>query len=387
MSPPKGLGLPAEESSSSIASVGHLRQELEQHEAVLRAQPQAVQIFLDAQGARLAEAIVDRAPQIRFTLPDQVAVHGRAEAHGKLTRVPDEAREQLTAGLMDRLARTDPRAAVRQQLAELEESSNPAVTTSARLIRHTCAQFMVHRMLPAGRTVRYTASEGESIPSTPAPGDLEPESALTARTDAVTEEAVPEEGRGDLLVPYVPAARRFFLPQWVAFDEQDRLLVGSISEAEAHIASMQRYLGILHAAVSLAPYVVADAEYQRKRYGMLGQLVNQGRALARYTTREIIDTIKHRAAAGDLNRGLSLSLPYFDDQDLELKTRDFEVIPSGRIMFVPAFVVRAAREEGAKVAQDTRLDPATRRHLLGELTILETAFLAGEVHRRARAKE
>ena len=51
---------------------------------------------------------------------------------------------------------------------------------------------------------------------------------------------------------------------------------------------MQRFLCVLHAAVSLAPYIVADEEYQRKRYGMLGQLVNQGRALARYETREII---------------------------------------------------------------------------------------------------
>ncbi len=47
---------------------------------------------------------------------------------------------------------------------------------------------------------------------------------------------------------------------------------------------MQRYLFVLHAAVALAPYVVADEEYGRKRYGMLGQLVNQGRALARYQT-------------------------------------------------------------------------------------------------------
>jgi hypothetical protein len=125
----------------------------------------------------------------------------------------------------------------------------------------------------------------------------------------------------------------------------------------------------------LAPYFIADEEYQRKRYGMLGQLVNQGRAMARYQTAEIIRTIKSRAAAQNLNRGLSLSLPYFDDQSLQIKTHDFEVIPAGRIMFVPAFVVRAAREEQAKVAQDTRLDPSTRKHLLEELKTLETAFV------------
>jgi hypothetical protein len=107
---------------------------------------------------------------------------------------------------------------------------------------------------------------------------------------------------------------------------------------------------------------------------MLGQLINQGRALAWYQTGEIIRTIRRRAAAQDLNRGLSLSLPFFDDQSLEMKTHDFEIIPSGRIMFVPAFVVRATREEQAKVAQDTRLSLSTRKYLLAELRELEEAF-------------
>jgi hypothetical protein len=53
---------------------------------------------------------------------------------------------------------------------------------------------------------------------------------------------------------------------------------------------------------------------------------------------------------------------------------NLEVIPAGRIMFIPAFVVRAARGEQAKVAQDTRLNASTRRHLLTQLRNLETAF-------------
>jgi hypothetical protein len=36
--------------------------------------------------------------------------------------------------------------------------------------------------------------------------------------------------------------------------------------------------------------------------------------------------------------------------------------------------VRSAREEQAKVAQDTRLNPSTRKYLLAELHILEKAF-------------
>jgi hypothetical protein len=233
---------------------------------------------------------------------------------------------------------------------------------------------MVNNMLPVGRTVRYTAKEREEIPTEPEPAEDEMASAITAATDAIAEEGAAEKGRGELQVPFVPYARRFFLPQWVAFDENGHLLTGGIADAEAHIASMQHFLQVLHTAVGLAAYFVADEEYQRKRYGMLGQLVNQGRALAMYQTWEIIQTIQRRAAAQDLNRGLSISLPYFDDQSLRMKEYPFEVIPAGRIMFVPAFVVRAACEEAVKVDQDTRLSRSTRNHILSELAELEAAF-------------
>ena len=85
---------------------------------------------------------------------------------------------------------------------------------------------------------------------------------------------------------------------------------------------------------------MVDAQFQQKRYGMLGQLINQGRALARYEMSGLIEEIQTRAARHDLNRGLSLSVPYFDDQSLTLQQVEFEVIPAGRIMFVPAFVVK-----------------------------------------------
>jgi hypothetical protein len=65
-------------------------------------------------------------------------------------------------------------------------------------------------------------------------------------------------------------------------------LTHTVQEAEAHLASIQRFVGVLHAAVAVAAYMVADEEYQRKRYGILGQLVNQGRALARHQTLGII---------------------------------------------------------------------------------------------------
>lgn len=351
-------------------AVSQIRQQYQAEQALFQLQPALIQRFIEGQARQVADACIQHLPRLRFLLPDQVVV----KAGEAPQTVPAEMREQMIGGFTARLTGSGINVALRQRLVELENHNNPAVAVAAGVLRHATAMYMVYNLLPSGRTVNYVAAEGEEIPSLPAENNLEAESAITAATDAIAEEGQNDEGRGQLLVPYVPAARRFYLPQWVAFDEEDRLLVGNISEAEAHLESMQRFLAILHGGVSLAPYIVADKEYQQKRYGMLGQIVNQGRALARYLTREIVQTIQRRAAGQDLNRGLSLSLPYFDDQDLVMKTHNFEVIPAGRIMFVPAFVVRASREEQAKVAQDTRLNPSTRKHLLFSLKLLEQAF-------------
>ncbi len=367
--------LPGRDPSHTNTSSGsQLRERYAAMQQLFQAQPTLVQRFLESQARQLGDVIVQHLPQVRFTLPDRVVTEIQPSGHTKVETVPADFRQQLAGGLIDRMTRTDVRAALRQRLAELEQDSNHAVATSAALLRYATVLYLVHGMLPAGRTVTYRAADGEEIPTIPVESDLEPESAITAPTDAIAEEGAEEAGRGELLVPYVPAARRFYLPQWVAFDDKGNLLVNSIVEAEANLESMQRFLSILHSAVSLAPYIVVDEDYQKKRYGMLGQLINQGRAMARYEAREIINTIKRRAGAHDLNRGLSLSLPYFDDQELDMRTHDFEIIPAGRIMFVPAFVVVAAREEQVKVAQDTRLSPSTRKHLLEELNLLEKAF-------------
>ncbi len=360
------------------SSTSLLRQEYEQAADLLRLQSPLTQRFVEAQARQLAEAMVQRTPQVRFSLPDQVV---SSEDEGHPQTVPAGYRDQAIggAGLLDRLARTDTRKAIAQRLQESELSSNRAVSISAKLLRHATAIYLVQSLLPAGRSVIYRTEDGEEIPTIPTTTPAARGSAITASTDAIAEESAyhADAGRGELLVPYAEAARKFYLPQWVAFDEQDNLLVNSTQDAEAHMASMQRFMEVLHLARGFAPYIVADEQYQQKRYGMLGQLINQGRALARYETREIIRTIQERAAQHDLNQGLSLSVPYFDDQSLTMELTTFEVVPAGRIMFVPVFVVKAAHDEQAKVAEDTRLSPSTRRHLLQELKMLEQAFDAG----------
>jgi hypothetical protein len=352
-----------------------LAKEFEGCQALFEAQPALTQRFVEAEARRIANAVIQQAPQVRFSLPNRIIFTSGLDNREQERVVPAEARDQLAGGLVDRLTRTGAQAIVRHRLEELEASTNQAISKAAVLMRHATALIMVHQMLPDGRSVHYIPAEGEEIPTIPVEDETSPASAITARSDAIVEAGSEgEEERGELIVPFVPYARHFFLPQWVALDANDELLAHSENQAEANLTSMQQYLKVLHGAISLAPYIAADPEYQRKRYGMLGQLINQGRALARFQTREIIETIQHRAARHDLNRGLSLSLPYFDDQSLGMKSHDFDIIPAGRIMFVPAFVVLASRKEQVKVDQDTRLSRSTRLHLLRELQMLEFAF-------------
>ncbi|MBN1438899.1 MAG: hypothetical protein JW929_05750 [Anaerolineales bacterium] len=348
-----------------------LHQEYRTQHGLFEAQPAMLQRFFEAQAGFLAETILQKPSQIKFTLPDRVVVDPKS---GKMETIPPEEREQMAGGLVDRLTRTDLTVVLRTRFKELEQHPIPGIAAAAGVMRFATCRHMISRLLPAGRSVNYVALHDEEIPSEPDPTLPDVGSAITEATDAIVEEGSAEAGRGAVQVPFVPYARRFFLPQWIAFDRDGKLLVGGPAEAEAAVASMQNFLQVLHTAVGLAAYFVADDEYRRKRYGMLGQLVNQGRALAVYQTGEIIQTIRRRAAAQDLNRGLSITLPYFDDQSLKLKAYPFEVIPAGRIMFVPAFVVRACQEEAVKIAQDTRLSVSTRNHILVELNQLEQTF-------------
>ena len=348
--------------------VPQLIREYESQKRLFGIQPVIVQRFLESQAQIIADALIAKTARVHFSLPDRVVAQLPQFGQDGEIFIPGAQRKIVVGGFIQR----DVRDVLTRRLNELERSADQAIATSAGLLRYVAANHMIHNMLPAGRRVAYRTDGDEEIPTIPVEDGM-PESAITQVGDAIVEDGV-ADGRGDLQIPFVPSARKFFLPQWVAFDERGKMLAGSISEAEAHVQSMQRYLMILHRALALAPYMSANEEYQLKRYGILGQLVNQGRALADYKTAEIISEIKARAEKQTLNRGLSITLPYFDDQTLIVSQSRIEIIPAGRIMFVPAFVVRAARAEQAKVAQDTRLNTSTRNHLLNQLKRLETAF-------------
>lgn len=353
----------------------NLAKEYKRQQAMITAQPTIIQQYLEVQGKQIAEAIVEGRSQVCFSLPDQIVYTLENPDQPTLITIPLNYRAYSTGNFMNRVRKVELHEQLRHSLTRLEQSPDRVVSFATSLLHHAAVMHIVYNMLPAGRSVAYKpADEGEAIHFIPEDNALEPDSGVTVATGTITARVNTKAECTELLVPFVPYTRKFFMPQWVAFDENSNLLVKSLEEANAHIKSMQRYMEVVFLAAALAPYISADNEYVRKRDGMLGQLVNQGQALAIFHTKEIIAFIQQRAASGYLNRGLSLSLPYFNDQELRSDILKIEIIPAGRVMFVPAFVVLAMRREEMKVSRDTRLNPSTRKHLFHLLELIRQAF-------------
>ena len=348
-------------------NTSHMSQEYAELSVLYDAQPALTRHFLDQQAAAIVSALGQEKGRIRYQLPDRIALEG-----GKVVELSPAMRWQTIGTPLKRYSHFEKCTELIRHLNTLEQGFDPDLAVCGKLFRFALVRTIVYHLLPDGHNVKYKPLLGDDIPSIPV-GDGQA-SALLAATDAGADLEDTNQDGDRLQVPYVAAARRFYLPQWVAFGEQDCLLTDSLAKAETCIASLENAMRLLQEAVAICPSVVADETYQRKRTGLLGQLVNQGRALARYEIGEMIRRIKQRASEGSLNRGLSLDIPYFDDQALEIKNYQLEVIPVGLIMFVPAFVVLAVQREYVRIIQDTRLNSSTRKHLLSLLATLEKAF-------------
>lgn len=315
-------------SSTIVSPDDSLFLEYQAREALLNAQPANIQRALELQASLIARAILDHQSPLRFMLPENVVCGFDEYGEPLLVAVPIHQREQKVGGLLDHLKASD----FNLYLKRLEDSPDGAISTCGRLLRHTIASYLVYRFLPL-------------------PQQIDQNQRLFSRY-----------------------ALKFFMPQWIALDDQDNLLVNSVEEARACIAAMQRYLSIIKMAAKLAPYFIHAEEYQRRLYAILAQLINQGQALARHETSGIIARLKQRVAGNSLNRGFDLDLPFFDDQALEIRTLNIPVIPHGRIQFVPAFLVIALRVKQMEVEHSPGLSHTTQAHLLQELKALEEAF-------------
>jgi hypothetical protein len=303
-----------------------------QEGASFQIQSGETQRFLVDEAVRIGAVLTAPMGAIRFQLPQTVLRYGERRAEKYALEIPDTFRQQIVAGFLNRLPVKDSRSAFRIRLSRLENSGYTAVRVGAGLLRFAVVRHIVHDLVSEDR-----------VPASPA----QPESSLPAADAAVDGEAALRKGA------------------------QEDVFV---KNNEAAILRLRSGMSLLQLAVSLAPYMYADEEYQHKWNILLSRLVAQGHVLALHHVRTIVSKIRRRAGANALNRGLWVSLPYFNDRTLEMDLYEFEVIPPGRMLFVPAFVTLAAVREQEKIEQQDSLNPSTRIHLLAELKSLEQAF-------------
>lgn len=338
-----GLGIHIEPSRVGDSAIRQLSEERLREQALFESQPPQTVAFLRTQASAVAAALTGSQAHLRFRLPTKVVLSSTGNGAKHPVALPLEFLEQNLTGLIHRGSPARLRTEFRKRMADLELSRFSAVAAGARLTRYAVANHLVYNMPPdCNPAFRKPSRKTSPLP------------AQSRKSVRRTSSSV------------------HFMPEWTVIQD-GRLTVDSTKTAEEHIAQMQMYLGGLHLAVSLAPYMFSDAEYQLRRNGMLAQLIQQAQALAVYQTGEIVIKIRRMASEGRLDMGLSLSIPYFDDQALEMKLHEFSVIP-GRTQFVPAFVALATRREQTCVAQDTRWSQSTRIHLLSILKDLERAF-------------
>lgn len=341
-----------------------IRLEYENLKRFFATQDPEVQHLIDQQAELIIGGLEQPNQVVRLTMPPRLVLPSGIKLLIN-TRIP----KLKPIAFSRRLTHLENKAVVMHALREMEQDSRPGVADFGIMLKLAVARELVYNHLPDGRLIHFQPVEFGEIPSQPLAE--EPGNDPANRSDLADQKM---DGILNDPVPYVPYARLFFIPRWVAFDEKDRLLTGSEREAEAMVASLQNAVALLEDAETIYPCIVADEAFQRKRAGLLGQLVNQGCALARYYTRSIIDQMQHLARTGGLDRGLRLDLPYFDFQSLGMCNLPVEIIPASRIQFIPAFVVRAMQLTLEKVQQDMDLHPATRRHLVQQMTWLEDGF-------------
>jgi hypothetical protein len=326
--------LPAE--ATADPSLRQLRESRLRMGLLLQKQSEETRSLLLREANRIAADLGAGKAVIRFHFPEGIVLPEDQAGKCRAIDVPVDFREQKISGFLDRFRMGDARAAFRSRLSQLENSGYFGVQTCSSLLRFAVAREMVHALPAAEMIAGLPGGITETGPDLPSP-----------------ENAV-----------------------WVwprtAPDDPDETKI--LKSAEAAMLRLRDGVNSLHQAVSLAPYMYADEEYQSKRGVLLIRLVSLGHALAHREVRGMVRRIWRRAQAQELNRGLSLSVPFFDDRSLELKLHEFEVIPPGRTMFVPAFVALAAAREQEKVGQEKYLSPSARVHLLAELEDLERAF-------------
>jgi hypothetical protein len=279
------------------------------------AQTPAVRQHFAEQGQRICEAILKGSAIVQFSFPEQIRLPGDDLHTWREENVARRYRQQWAGSRLLRGRSGELVKSFIQRMSELQSSADEGIAACAEIIRYQTAQALFAALpLKALETVSADAA--------------------------------------------VPPAL-------------------TVEEAQSCFYELEGYIHLLTMAFAVDPAISEEDKYSNVASRMIQRFIEAGLSYCQLCTLQIIRTIRQRAAQNSLNRGLSVSLPYFDDQALELKKFNLEVIPPGRILFEPHFVVDAVVEAKRRVSADTHLSPATRQHLLAQLELLEKSFNFG----------
>src|SRR5260370_35254736 len=89
--------------NKTLSPASRLREEFSEKQALFNAQPVIVQRFIEAQARQVAEALIERQPQAKFTLPDRIVAETPQIDQPATITVPAATREPNLPGLRNRL--------------------------------------------------------------------------------------------------------------------------------------------------------------------------------------------------------------------------------------------------------------------------------------------
>ncbi|MCS7247896.1 MAG: hypothetical protein NZ840_06595 [Anaerolineales bacterium] len=305
----------------------------EQKGMLWRNQTKTVRQQFVAQAEQILRAIQENRPVLEFSLPEKVILIDPFTHAYREEPVPVRHRRQTIRRRFFRRGRSI-LSDVLQRLSDLQSSSYLSLSLSANILRYWIARLWLNQI-----------PEGEPFPQSPSP---QSPSATTV-----------EPRRG--------------FPEWLLFDTKGDPLFSTPEEVEQRIRAIKSALQSLLSVMAIDPSIVEEEAFRSRYTALVTQWTEQGRLYSEHLTKGIISTIHQRKSQHTLNRGLSIHLPYFDDQLLEIEYLDLEVVPPGRIPFEEVFLFEAVQKAKQQVSKDGKLSPTTRQHLLAELELLESS--------------
>lgn len=290
------------------------------------------QHFVD-QAERILRAIQENVSSFEFLLPEKVVLVDPFTHTYREETIPTRYRRQIIGRRLLRRS-SSTLSNVLQRLSDLQSSSRLSLSLSANILRYWIARLWLNQ-IPEGKPL--PGSEGE----------------LSSHSEVKIQHC---------------------FPQWQLINSKGEPLFSAREEAEHRIQAIEATLQSLLSAMALDPDIVEEEAFRSRYTALLAQWVEQGRAYSEYLTKVIVSTIRQRENQHTLNRGLTISLPYFDDQRLEIRYLDLEIVPAGRIAFEEVFLLQAVQKAKQFVFNDSKLSPTTRQHILAELAFLENSF-------------